>query len=67
MSREWIQMFKKSKWLLGGTWDFPGCPQLRWSYVITKDLKYLSIRKELADKWVKWQMTIMPKKDNCKE
>ena len=35
---------------------FPrGHPQLRWSDIVTKDLKDLNIRKELADKRVEWQ------------
>ena len=34
---------------------FPrGCPQLCWSDIITKDLKDLKIRKELADEGVEW-------------
>ena len=39
-----------------------GHPQLRWSDVITKDLKDLNIRKELADERVRWQRAIMPRK-----
>ena len=44
-----------------------GRPQLRWSDDITKKLKDLIIRKELADKRVEWQRAIMPKKIHCKE
>ena len=36
--------------------------QLRWSDVITKDLKDLKIRKKLADERVGWQRAIMPRK-----
>ena len=36
--------------------------QLRWSDVITKDLKDVNIRKQLADERVEWQRTIMPRK-----
>ena len=39
-----------------------GCPQLCWSDIITKDLKDLKIRKELADEGVEWRRAIMPKK-----
>ena len=39
-----------------------GHPQLCWSDVITKDLKDLNIRKELADKRVGWRRAIMPGK-----
>ena len=39
-----------------------GRPQLRWSDVITKDLKDLNIRKELADERVEWRRAIMPRK-----
>ena len=39
-----------------------GCPQLRWSDVITKDLKDLNIRKKLADERVGWRREIMPRK-----
>ena len=39
-----------------------GCPQLRWSDVITNDLKNLKIRKELAKEWVEWRKAIMPRK-----
>ena len=39
-----------------------GCPQLRWSDVITNDLKNLNIRKELAEEWVEWRKAIMPSK-----
>ena len=31
-----------------------GQPQLRWSDVVTKDLKDLNIRKGLADELVDW-------------
>ena len=42
---------------------FPrGRPQLRWSDVITKDLKDLNIRKELVNKRVGWGRAIMPRK-----
>ena len=37
-----------------------GHPQLCWSDVITKDLKDLNIRKELADEQVEWRRAIMP-------
>ena len=40
-SREWTQMFGQEE-------------QLRWSDIITKDLKDLNIGKELAHKWVEW-------------
>ena len=36
--------------------------QLCWSDVITKDLKDVNIRKQLADERVEWQRTIMPRK-----
>ena len=39
-----------------------GRPQLRWSDVITKDLKDLNIRKKLADERVGWRREIMPRK-----
>ena len=39
-----------------------GRPQLRWSDVITKDLKDLKIRNELAHERVEWRRAIMPKK-----
>ena len=39
-----------------------GRPQLRWSDVITKDLKDLNIRKELVNKRVGWGRVIMPRK-----
>ena len=39
-----------------------GHQQLRWSDVITKDLKDLHIRKELADKRVEQRRAIMPRK-----
>ena len=39
-----------------------GCLQLCWSDVITKDLKDVNIRKQLADERVEWQRTIMPRK-----
>ena len=42
---------------------FPtGHLQLRWSDVITKDLKDLKVRKKLADERVGWQRAIMPRK-----
>ena len=44
-----------------------GHPQLRWSDAITKDLKDLNIRKELADEWVERRSGIMPTKYSCKE
>ena len=39
-----------------------GRQHLRWSDVITKDLKYLNIRKELADDRVQWRRAIKPRK-----
>ena len=45
-------------WYLG----FRGRPQLRWSDVITKDLKDLNIRKKLAHERVEWRRAIMPSK-----
>ena len=35
---------------------------VEWSDIITKDLKDLNIRKELADKRVEWRRAIMPRK-----
>ena len=39
-----------------------GHMQPRWSDDITKDPKYLKIRKELVDKQVELQRAIMPRK-----
>ena len=39
--------------------------QLRWSDVITKDLKDLNIRKELADKWVGGKGQLCQEKYSC--
>ena len=39
-----------------------GRPQLHWNDVLTKNLKGLNIKKELADKGVGWQKAIMPRK-----
>ena len=48
-SREWTQMFGQEE-------------QLRWSDIITKDLKDLNIGKELAHKWVEWWKANVPRK-----
>ena len=37
-------------------------PHLRWGDVITKHLKYINIRKELAHKRVEWRRAILPRK-----
>ena len=37
-------------------------PQLRWSDVITKELKNLNIRKELTDERVEWRRVIISRK-----
>ena len=39
---------------------FKGRSQPRWSDVITKDLKDLNIRKELAHERVEWRRAILP-------
>ena len=39
-----------------------GRPQLRWSDVITKELKDLNIRNKLSDERVEWRKAIMPRK-----
>ena len=39
-----------------------GRPQLRWSDVITKDLKDLNVRKKLVEERVEWRKAIMPRK-----
>ena len=39
-----------------------GRPQLRWSDVITTDLKGLNIRQELDDEGVEWRKVIMSRK-----
>ena len=39
-----------------------GRPQLRWSDVITTDLKGLNIRQELDDEGVEWRKVIMFRK-----
>ena len=44
-------------------WDSPQrVSKLRWSDVITKNLKDLNIRKEFAHKRVEWEMAIVPRK-----
>ena len=48
-SREWTQMFGEEE-------------QLSWSDIITKELRDLNIRKELAHEWVEWQKATMPRK-----
>ena len=41
--------------------DLPrGRPHLRWSHVITKDLKDINIQKELADDREQWRSAIKP-------
>ena len=39
-----------------------GRPQLRWSDALTKDLKDLNIRKEIAAERAGWQRAIMLRK-----
>ena len=49
--------------MLRGAWNSPQRRlQLRWSDVITKDLKDFNIREELADERVELRRTIMLRK-----